>query len=117
MNKIFLAILVFLFVFGVNFAHAESLNEINTIVSEYDEISATVEILWNHDETVTKYEIGCVSCSPNFSNNTIDDEIVLQNITSLESGFAVFYVIAFNADDREIITVKQVMLELHYPQN
>ncbi len=77
MNKIFLAIPVFLFVFGVNFAHAEPLNEINTIMSEYDEISATVEILWNYDETVTKYEIGCVSCMPNTSEFTFADSITI----------------------------------------
>jgi hypothetical protein len=112
MNKIFLAIPVFLFVFGVNFAHAEPLNEINTIVSEYDKISATVEILWNHDETVTKYEIGCVSCMPNTSEFTFADNITINNVIPFtNTSNVMLYLIAYDSSD-EIINAKQILVDI-----
>ena len=48
-----------------NQAFAESLDNIKIFVSNYDGDSATVRITWNHDDKVTNYKIGCVSCNPN----------------------------------------------------
>lgn len=92
-------------------AYAQPLDEIDTTVLESDGSMASVQLIWNYDGAVSYYEVGCVSCAPNFSENTSDNEIILSDITSLENGLAVLYVIAYH-DDRETITVKQVMLEL-----
>ena len=92
-------------------AYAQPLDDINAIVLEYDDSLASVHLAWNHDDSISLYEIGCVSCIPNFSESTFNDEIVLYNITSLENGIAVLYIIAYH-DDSDMITAKQVMLEL-----
>lgn len=101
--------MVVLGLFGT--AYAQPLDDINATVLEYDDSLASVHLTWNHDDSISIYEIGCVSCIPNFSENTADDEIVLSDITSLESGIAVLYVIAYH-DNSEMITAKQVILEL-----
>jgi hypothetical protein len=41
----------------------------------------------------------------------VNDEIILQNVTSLENGLAIFYAIAYDRND-EILAVKQVLLKL-----
>lgn len=92
-------------------AYAQPLDDINATVFEYDDPLASVHLTWNHDDSISSYEIGCVSCIPNFSENTSNDDIVLYGITSLENGIAVLYVIAYY-DNSEMITAKQVMLEL-----
>ncbi|BDQ31206.1 hypothetical protein [Nitrosopumilus zosterae] len=92
-------------------AYAQPLDDINATVLEYDDSLASVHLTWNHDDSISLYEIGCVSCIPNFSENTTYDEIVLSNITSLGNGIAILYVIAYH-DDSDMITAKQVMLEL-----
>lgn len=91
-------------------AYAQPLDDISAAVLEYDDSAASVHLTWNHDDAVSDYEVGCVSCIPNFSENTTDDEIVLSGITSLENGIAVLYVIAYHDDD--MITIKQVMLDM-----
>ncbi|AFS81127.1 hypothetical protein NKOR_06230 [Candidatus Nitrosopumilus koreensis AR1] len=93
-------------------AYAQPLDDIDTAVIEYDGSLASVQVTWNNDDAVSYYEVGCVSCVPNFSQNTSDNEIVLADITSLENGLAVLYVIAYH-DDSDMVTVKQVMLNLH----
>lgn len=103
--------LIPIFVFGVPIAYAEPLEIVNSSVIEYDGNSATVQLNWNPDKTVKKYEIGCVSCIPNFSEETTFDEITLDNIKAMSNGNALLYVIAFDDND-EIITAKQVILEL-----
>lgn len=92
--------------------YAQPLDDVNTTVFEFEDSTASIHFMWNHDDTISKYEIGCVTCTPNFSEITINDEIVLEDINILENGFALFYIIAYNAEDSEIITVKQVMLKL-----
>lgn len=92
-------------------AYAQPLDDISATVLEYDDSLASVHLTWNHDDFISSYEIGCVSCIPNFSENTTDDEIVLYDITSLENGIAILYVIAYY-DNSEMIAAKQVMLEL-----
>ena len=98
--------------FGTTAAYAQPLDDITTSVLEFEDSTASVQLTWNHDDSISNYEIGCVSCIPNFSENTIHDEIVLQNITSLENGLAVLYIIAYDNND-EVISVKQVMLKLY----
>jgi hypothetical protein len=109
MNSIFL--LIPLLIFGVGIAYAEPLEDIQTSVLDYENNYATVQLTWNPDDTISNYEIGCVSCIPNFSESTTNSEIILQNITSLENGLALLYIIAYGDND-EIITAKQVTLEL-----
>ncbi|MCV0409616.1 hypothetical protein [Nitrosopumilus sp.] len=92
-------------------AYAQPLDDISATVLEYDDSLASVHLAWNHDDSISSYDIGCVSCIPNFSENTTYDEIVLSDITSLENGIAILYVIAYH-DDGDMITAKQVMLEL-----
>ena len=109
MNRIFL--LIPLLIFGVGIAYAEPLEDIQTSVLDYENNYATVQLTWNFDDAISNYEIGCVSCIPNFSESTTNSEIILQNITSLENGLALLYIIAYGDND-EIITAKQVTLEL-----
>jgi hypothetical protein len=91
--------------------YAQPLDDVAATTIESENSTASVQLTWNHDGAVSDYEVGCVSCIPNFSENTRNDEIVLQNVTSLENGLAIFYVIAYDSND-EIIVVKQVLLEL-----
>jgi len=92
-------------------AYAQPLDDVTTTILEFEDSTASVQLTWNLDDTVSNYEIGCVSCIPNFSESTTNNEIILQNITSLENGLALFYIIAYGDND-EIITAKQVTLEL-----
>ena len=96
---------------SLNNVYAQPLNDVTTTILESEDSDVSVQLTWNHDDAVSDYEIGCVSCIPNFSENIVDDEIVLQNVTSLENGLAIFYIIAYDNND-EIIMVKQILLEL-----
>lgn len=107
-----LAIPVFLFVFSIGLAYAEPLDETSVMVWEYDRNSATVQITWNHDETVAKYEMGCVSCIPNTSEYTTEDSITLDNVTPFPNTAKVMlYLIAYDSDN-EIINAKQRLVSL-----
>ena len=111
MNRIFL--LIPLFVFSIGTAYAEPLENIQTSVLDYDDYSATVQLDWNNDEMVKKYEIGCVSCIPNVVQFSIEDNFTLKNVTAFtNSSYAMLYIIAYDSDN-EIINAKQVILELH----
>ena len=92
-------------------AYAQPLDDVSAILLDDVDSGASVQLAWNHDNAVIYYEVGCVSCMPNFSENTDNDEIVLSGVTSLENGKAIFYVIAYDDAD-EVIVVKQVLLEL-----
>lgn len=92
--------------------YAQPLDDVTTTIQESENPGISVQLTWNHDDTVSDYEIGCVSCIPNFSENTVNDEIILQNVTSLENGLAIFYIIAHDNND-EIIMVKQILFEIH----
>lgn len=100
---------VILSLFGT--AYAQPLDDIDAAVLESDGYLTSVHLAWNHDDSISVYEVGCVSCIPNFSENTSGDEIVLSNVTSLENGIIVLYIIAYH-DNSEMVTVKQVMLGL-----
>ena len=109
----FLPILLSMAVFGlIGTAYAEPLDDISTAILESEESTALVQISWNHDDLVSNYEVGCVSCIPNFSENTTQNEMILQGITSLENGTALLYVIAYDDND-EIISAKQITLNLN----
>ncbi len=108
----FLLIILSMTAFGLlNTAYAQPLEDVNTTILEFEDFTASVQLTWNFDDSVSNYEIGCVSCIPNFSESTTNSEIILQNITSLENGLALLYIIAYGDND-EIITAKQVTLEL-----
>ncbi len=109
-----LLLILSLAVFGLfgTVAYAQPLDDITTTVLEFEDSAASVQLTWNHDNDISNYEVGCVSCIPNFSENTIQDEIVLQNVTSLENGLAILYIIAYDDND-EVVSVKQVMLKLY----
>ena len=93
-------------------AHAQPLKDVSATLIEFEDSFASVQLEWNHDDIVYNYKIGCVSCIPNLSENTINDRIVLHNVTSMQNGHALLYVIAYDNHD-EIITAKQVLLKLH----
>jgi len=85
---------------------------ISLTILESEDSGVSVQLTWNHDDAASNYEIGCVSCIPNFSESTINDEIVLQNVTSLKNGLAILYIIAYDNND-EIIMAKQILVDLH----
>jgi len=92
--------------------YAQPLEDVSATVLESEDSGVSVQLTWNHDDAVSDYEIGCVSCIPNFSESTVNDEIVLQNVTSLKNGLAILYIIAYDNND-EIIVVKQILVNLH----
>ena len=111
MNK-FLFLIPILLGSGIGLAYAEPLEEIKTEIIEHDGNSADVKISWNQDDTVFQYEVGCVSCFPNVSETTIENSIILNDITSVgEKSTALLYVIAYNSDN-EVIKANQIFVEL-----
>lgn len=95
-------------IFGI--AYAQPLENITTTL-EPENSNVSVHLAWNHEGTVSSYQIGCISCMPNFSNSTIHDEMTLHDITPLTNGVAFLYVIAYD-NEKEIITAKQVIVKL-----
>lgn len=102
---------IFLIV-SLNAAYAQPLDDVTATIIEYGSSGVSVQLAWNHDDDVSHYEVGCVSCMPNFSENTVNDEMVLSYVTSLENGKGIFYVIAYDGDEK-VLVVKQVLLKLH----
>ena len=93
-------------------ASAEPLEEIAASVSDFDGVSATVAISWNHDDGAASYEVGCVSCNPNTSEPTTHDSAELQGVTPFpNSQSAMLYVIAYDSEN-EIIGAKQLIISL-----
>jgi len=111
MNK-FLFLIPLLLGMGIGFAHAEPLDEIRTEILNFDGSSADVQVSWNQDDTVSQYEIGCVSCFPNTSKVTTENNIILNEVTSIgEKSTVLLYVIAYDSDN-EIFKAKQIFAEL-----
>ncbi|MFB5624953.1 MAG: hypothetical protein ACE5RP_08595, partial [Nitrosopumilus sp.] len=52
---------------------------------EYSNNTATVQIEWNEDASVSSYQIGCVSCFPNMAEYTTESNIVLENVTPFQT--------------------------------
>ena len=107
-----LLILVASVVLG-NPAFAESLDNVRTLVSNYDGNSATVKITWNYDDQATNYKIGCVSCNPNTVKFTTGDSITFNNVTPFPNGSsAMLYVITYDSQN-EITSAKQLIVNLN----
>jgi len=112
MNK-FLFLIPLLLSAGISLAYAEPLDKIMIEILEFNDNSATVQISWNQDDTVFQYEIGCVSCSPNISEVTTENSIILNNVTSIgDKSVALLYVIAYDSNN-EIINAEQIFEELN----
>ena len=98
-------------VFGFNSAFAMPLESVSVNVIENDGNKATVELSWNHNGA-SYYEAGCVSCIPNFSDDTKQNKMILENVTPFADGDALLYIIAYDDED-EIISAKQVVVVLN----
>jgi len=109
-SKILLGVITSVFVFAfINVAYAQPLEDVTTTVLESEDSEILVKLIWNHDDGVSNYEIGCVSCFPNFSEQTTYDEIILHNITAFANGNVLLYIIAY---DDDIISAKQITMKL-----
>ena len=112
MVKTLLMLPALLLVFGMGYAYAEPLDDTSVTVMNYDGTSATLDIEWNHDDAVTKYEIGCVSCMPNILEITTESSITLDNVTSFpNTSNVMLYMITYDSND-EIINAKQILVNL-----
>ena len=110
MKKLFF--LASLLVFSTSMAFAEPLDSIDTSILEYSEDKAALQVTWNFDESVQRYEVGCVSCMPNTIEQTSENSIVVYDVSALpNSSMALLYVIAYDSND-EVYTAKQVVVEL-----
>ena len=111
MNGFVLTLPIFLVVLGVGYAYAEPLS-VNIEIIEYTGNSATVQMTWNDDPSVSKYEIGCVSCSPNVSEISMGDSITLNNVSTFpNTSNALLYVVAYDSQD-EIVDAKQILIDV-----
>ncbi|MEX0863089.1 hypothetical protein [Nitrosopumilus sp.] len=111
-SKILLGVIASVFVFAfINVAHAQPLEDVNAIPFESESSEISVKLIWNHDDGISHYEIGCVSCFPNLSEQTTHDKIILHNITAFANGNALLYIIAYDKDD--IISAKQIVVKLY----
>ena len=116
MNK-FLFLIPILLGSGIGFAYAEPFEEIETEIIRYDGNFADVKISWNQEDIVFQYEVGCVSCFPNVSETTIENSIILNDVTSVgENSTTLLYVIAYNSDN-EVIKANQIFVELEITSN
>ena len=112
MNK-FLFLIPLLLSAGISLAYAEPLDGVMTEILEFNDNSATVKISWSQDDAVFQYKIGCVSCSPNISEITTENNIILDNVTSIgDADMAMLYVMVYDFNN-EIIDVKQIFVELN----
>lgn len=98
-------------VLGFNSAFAMPLESIAVNVVKNDGNKATVTLYWNHNGA-SYYEVGCVSCVPNFSSETTQNTIILENVTPFADGDALLYIIAYDDED-EIISAKQIVVVLN----
>ena len=111
MNPIY-SLFIVLLTIGVGLAYAQPLDDVNTTVLDYDGNYATIQLSWNADSTVSLYEVGCVSCIPNTSQNVFGTSVTMHEITPIpNSATVLLYIIAFD-ESKEIIAVKQVILDI-----
>jgi hypothetical protein len=111
MNK-FLFLIPLLFGTGIGFAYAEPLDDVRTEILEFNGSSATVQVSWNQDDSVSQYEVGCVSCFPNISKVTTENNAILNEVTPVgDKSIALLYVIAYDSEN-EIIEANQIFVEL-----
>ena len=96
----------------MSLAYAEPLEDIQTSVLDYDGNSATVLLDWNGDETIEKYEVGCVSCIPNIVQYTTNNDLTLDDVTAFpNTSNAMLYIISYDTND-EIINAKQILVNI-----
>ena len=101
--------IVIVSVFGFNSVFAMPLESVSVNVIENDGNKATVELSWNHNGA-SYYEAGCVSCIPNFSDDTTQNTMILENVTPFADGDALLYIIAYDDED-EITSPKFVFAQ------
>ena len=114
MNKgIFFALPALLFTVGLmQYSYAETFDGLSASVLGYDGNSAQIQLVWNSDESTSKYSVGCVSCMPNVVQSTTASDIIIENVTPFpNSSNAMLYVIAYDSDD-ELIKATQIILNL-----
>ena len=114
MNKgIFFALPVLLFTVGMmQYSYAEPFDGMNATVLGFDENSAQIQLVWNSDETVSNYTVGCVSCMPNIVQSTTESNVIVENVTAFpNSSIAMLYVIAYDVEN-EVLNAKQIILNL-----
>ncbi|NIM25572.1 MAG: hypothetical protein GTN35_05280 [Nitrososphaeria archaeon] len=101
-----------LLVVGMGVAYAEPFTNIQTSVLDYSNNTATIQITWNADESVSSYQIGCVSCFPNTAESTSENSIIVSNVTPFpNSTIAMLYGIAYDVEN-QIMTAKQIIVNL-----
>ena len=111
MNKSVFLIPVLLSILGINPAFAESVDDVIITVIDYDGNSATIEAIWTSDDIAT-FELGCVSCIPNFSKTTSTSSLSLEGVTSLPNNSnAVLYLLGFDMDE-ELVHAEQILVNL-----
>ncbi|QLH05838.1 hypothetical protein [Nitrosopumilus ureiphilus] len=104
--------LISLLVLSTGIAYAQPLDQIHSQITSNDDISAVIQLDWNYDELVKKYEIGCVSCIPNTSYFSTETSFNLKNVTAFpNSSYAMLYIIAYDSND-EIIDAKQILVDI-----
>lgn len=112
MNRLLFVIPALLFVFGMSYAHAQSSNNVDIVILEYDGDLATVQMTWNDDETVVKHEAGCVSCMPNVSEFTSKNSIILNDVSHFpNTSNAMLYFISYDSQDN-IVHAEQIIVNL-----
>lgn len=96
----------------VGYSYAAPFDTLNSEILEYDGTFATVQFTWNYDESVSNYDVGCVSCIPNTVVNTLSSNMTLDEVTPFtNSSTAMFYVLAYDFENK-IIQAKQIILNL-----
>ena len=111
--KLLLSLIVLLFSIVIGSAHAQQqpLDDVSAVITNTDGNIVTIQFTWNHDDTVSHYEVGCVSCIPNIKQTTIQDTITLSGVTLLEDGSVLLYILAYDEGNIHI-NVKQILLTL-----
>ena len=106
------AIFALFFITGIGYSYADPFEVMKTDVLEYDGTSATVQFTWNSDESVSNYDVGCISCIPHIVQNTLSSEATMDNVTPFnQSSIAMFYVLAYDSENN-VIQAKQIILNL-----
>ena len=112
MNKVLFLLPVLLLSIGMNYSYAQTIENVETVVLDYDGSSVSVQISWSPNDAASNYEAGCVSCMPNISESTTNTSIVLDNVTPMpNTDRAMLYLIAYDSNS-EIVDAKQLIVSL-----
>jgi len=107
-----LVFLLPLVLLGVSIAYAEPLENIQTSVLDYANNTATVQITWDADESVSSYKIGCVSCFPNTVDSVFENNVTINEVTTFpNSPMAMLYGLAYDLENN-LIAAKQIFIKL-----